>query len=125
MKKIFVMLFAIIGLSTIVSAADYCKINGAYGSVSVNGARLVKIGGGDQVTKYMLSFNLDNSSDHKVNVSYNAVGIPSTATIDSGNKSDNVNINAGGSRYVNIVFYLVNSKTPSSEVNVYGADCLN
>jgi hypothetical protein len=121
MKKILIILVALIGFGLSANAQSFCKINGAYGTVTATGIDL-------QVTteyapaKGVVKFTFSNSSDRKVHVTYSL----SIAGI-SVKSQENVLVKPDGEPME--VSYSID-KIPSQlkredvKIDITGADCL-
>ena len=124
MKKLFVFLVALIGMGISVNAGPYCKINGAYGTVTAENLEVQDNTAADYYTtkEGYVSFYLSNSSDNKkVHVTY-SVSIRGNII-----RSESFQLQPEG-KQMYITFKINTTDTPIGNsdvvIDISGADCV-
>jgi len=120
MKKFLMILVVLIGFGISVNAQTYCKINGAYGTITATGIE-VQVTSASSPTKGVVNFEFSNSSDKKVNVTY-SLSIKGTSIV----VSKNVLVPPDG-KTMQVSFSIAGYNSSLSEkdvtINISGADC--
>jgi len=120
MKKYFLIFTTIVCFGISANAQSSCKIEGAYGTVTVTEIDL-QINSTGSSTAGVVNFTFSNSSDKKVNVTYSlsivGVGIVSNENVLVSPDGKDMQVSYSISKY------LPNLKRGDVKIDITGADC--